>query len=803
MHSKKYGTISWLFFWMLSPVFLLAQTGTWKATIYPGGIVKLQWQHAAMQHTEAIGDAVIASPIGTGFVIKSNEELGVKQPPTVQKQFPAETFGKGPIISLNPRRLKVLYGDLNISFTHAYDSGAHRGLLIEMLPSDRWYGGGERSLPLQRNGQRIPLYNAAHYGYELNADELNFSVPFIFTTRGYGLLFSNPSKGFIDFGKTTPGILQAGFESGELNVFVIPGETPADIIKNYTALTGFQPLPPRWALGNFVSRFGYRSQAQAMDVISRMQKDSFPVDAIVIDIFWFGDSIKGTLGNLDWVNKTKWPSPHKMIADFRAQNINTVLVTEPFVLKGTKNFEASLPHLATYQNGRPYMLTQFYFGFGGLLDLFKPTAQQWFWKFYKKQTDLGVAGWWGDLGEPENHPADVFHNLKSFGVKRPMSANEVHNMYGHMWSKMLFENWRTTYPNKRLFFLNRAGFAGSQRYSIFPWTGDVSRTWNGFKAQLPNLQSMSMSGVPYIHSDAGGFSNVPENDQELYVRWLQMAGFTPVFRPHGTAFGDLEAGVNDLPSEPTFKEEPFKSMALEVVRQRYQLLPYLYTMAWQQATKSLPLIRPMLYAYPTDSVAANATSQYMFGDALLIAPVTEKGQRQQTVYVPEGTWYQWQGGSKLNSSGWQTLAAPLHQTPVLVKGGSLLPYWPEGSQAKSTADFKQNTSVTFRYFAGSSSQPQWFYDDDGNNPDALQQPHAHQLLKLEAKQDGKKHRITIKAVNWPKGTRRTFLLDPIGFGNTGYTVNVGGSNIIETYLPHRSFSFDFTGQEITIALEEL
>jgi Alpha-glucosidases, family 31 of glycosyl hydrolases len=98
------------------------------------------------------------------------------------------------------------------------------------------------------------------------------------------------------------------------------------------------------------------------------------------------------------------------------------------------------------------MLTKFYFGYGGLLDLFTPTARQWFWQFYKQQTDKGVAGWWGDLGEPENHPEDLYHNLQSFGINRKVSANEVHNIYGHMWSKMLYENWRKQYPEQRCFF---------------------------------------------------------------------------------------------------------------------------------------------------------------------------------------------------------------------------------------------------------------------------------------------------------------------------------------------------------------
>jgi oligosaccharide 4-alpha-D-glucosyltransferase len=761
-----------------------AQSGTYKATPFPENALKLQWQHPGMQRTEALGDALIAKASGAAVVVGNG-----------QRQIAAwQLRRKG-------KDVQVWKAAKLVCELQAWDSGHLRGWHIRMAPGEHWVGSGERSLPLLRNGQRVQLYNNPHYGYELDADELNYAVPFVMSTAGYGLLFDNPSKGYLDFGRQTPGVLEAAFESGELNVYIIAGSSLPTVLSQYSALTGRQPLPPRWALGNFVSRFGYRSQAQTEDVIKRMQADSFPIDAVVIDIFWFGDSIKGTLGNLDWVNRSKWPQPQDMMARFRQQHIHTVLVTEPFFLKNTRQFESSLPYLATDTAGKPYMLTKFYFGYGGLIDLFRPDAAQWFWQFYKKHTDSGVAGWWGDLGEPENHPADMLHNLRSKGVNRPVAANEVHNLYGHQWSKLLYENWTKTYPAKRLFFLNRAGFAGSQRYSILPWTGDVSRTWNGLKAQLPNLQSMSLSGVPYIHSDAGGFSNVPDNDQELYVRWLQMAAFTPVFRPHGTAFGDLEAGVNDLPSEPTFKDEPYKSIARHIIRQRYQLLPYLYSMAWQQSTRGLPLIRPMLYAFGTDSAAANATNQYMFGDALLVAPVTDEGARQQAVYVPAGQWYHWHSGAPLTGGGWQALEAPLERLPVLVKAGSLLPTWPDAATAANTAAYSMSTPLQIRYYAGTSQQPQWLYDDDGQHPQALQQKQAHQLLKMQAVQTGTVHRISISAANWPAGSSRSLRLLPIGLSGQRFTVSINGKTFQRSFAVGDEVAFSFSGAPLNIVLQ--
>src|ERR1044071_184191 len=207
-----------------------------------------------------------------------------------------------------------------------------------------------------------------------------------------------------------------------------------EILNNYTSITGRQPLPPRWALGNFVSRFGYRSEEQIRKTVDKMKQEKFPMDGLIIDLFWFGDDIKGTLGNLDWVNTQKWPNPAMMMQGLKTTNqLKTVLITEPYILQGTKTFNEAQPFLATDLAGKPYMLSDLYFGNGGLVDIFRKQSQDWIWKYYKKQILNGATGWWVDLGEPEKHPDIIMHNLKDYGSSRLMSADEVHNVYGHYW----------------------------------------------------------------------------------------------------------------------------------------------------------------------------------------------------------------------------------------------------------------------------------------------------------------------------------------------------------------------------------
>jgi len=332
-----------------------------------------------------------------------------------------------------------------------FDSGVCKGFRFQLKNNEKVFGTGERSLPLDRRGYKLDLYNTPHYGYGVNTDKLNYSVPLIISSDGYGIFFDNPSKSYLDIGKTNPGILEYGASSGALTYYVIPGKNVEEIISKFQLLVGTQPLPPRWAFGNLMSRFGYRSQEQLLSTVHKMQEQNFPIDAVILDLFWFGDSIKRTLGNLAWVNKKAWPQPETMIRNLKKEGINTVLITEPYILNTTPNYIPSKKFQAVDSVGNPYVLTNFYFGMGGLLDLSRKDAQDWFWSKYKIQMAKGVAGWWGDLGEPETHPENMYHNLKDLGFTRLFKANEIHNIYGHYWDKMLFEKYAKEYPEVRLF----------------------------------------------------------------------------------------------------------------------------------------------------------------------------------------------------------------------------------------------------------------------------------------------------------------------------------------------------------------
>ncbi len=603
----------------------------------------------------------------------------------------------------------VYHADTLLSEDKGYfQRSGNNGLQFKIAKNERYYGLGERAVD-HLKGNRFQLYNHPHYGYEMGAKNLNFSVPLLLSSRNYLLLFDNPQKGYADIGKTNKNILEFGAIGGVMKYWFIAGYDIPALYAQYGQLTGTQPLPPRWALGNLQSRMAYRTQYETDSIVSLMQSKDFPIDAIILDFYWFGDSIKGTMGRLSWY-KPNWPHPKQMIADFRKKGVKTVLITEPYIIDTLKNYRIgdSLGIFATDSLGKTYINHQFYFGNAALIDIFKPVAQRWFWQQYQKQIKIGVAGWWGDLGEPESHPSDQYHINGS--------ADAVHNLYAHYWNKMLFDNYRKYYPDTRLFNLNRAGYAGSQRFSIYPWTGDVLRSWGGLQAQLPLMINMSLSGFPFIHADAGGFAQGKKND-ELYTRWLQFACFSPILRPHSS----------HIPSEPVFFNDTTQRIVRKYMKLRYSLLPYLYTAAWRAHTYGSPIIQPLFYQYPNDEIARKITDEYFWGNDILVAPVLKAGQKTRKVYLPQGSWYNWWNNTKYEGNQWIEMRVTLENIPVFVRAGAFIPM----VKPVNSTDNYSSQKLTLRYFPVSSGKTteNLMYEDDGKTFGAYEKG-KYELLRF-------------------------------------------------------------------------
>jgi len=586
--------------------------------------------------------------------------------------------------------------------------------------NEKLYGGGQRVLGMDRRGHSMPLYNKAHYGYTTSSNQMYFGLSAVMSSKNYSVLFDNTASGELDIGKTNSDELLFKAQGGRASYIMVLGENLKDTVTNTVAVTGKQPLPPRWLLGNFASRFGYKSQNEVMDVIDAFNTQDIPVDAVVLDLYWFGKDIKGHMGNLSWDTAT-FPEPEKMISELRAQDVKTVLITEPFILTTSKQWESAVANnaLAQNDNGAPYTF-DFYFGNTGLVDVFSEAGQDWFWQYYEKLAAQGVAGWWGDLGEPEVHPDDIQHMWQSTKV----SGAEVHNAYGHQWAKTVYNNLTELQPDTRPFVLMRSGFLGSQRYGMVPWTGDVSRSWGGLKPQVELALQMSVFGMAYTHSDLGGFAGGETFDPELYTRWLQFGTFSPVFRPHAQ---------DNIAPEPIFHADPVKSIARKFIQLRYDMLPYNYSLAFENALYGTPLMRPLAMAYGESDWFENADS-YLWGDGLLVSPVTSANQTVWPTKLPEGVWFDFFSDTKYQ--GGQTVNYPLSQDnfPVWVKAGSFMPM-ADGLSRTEQFDARK---IEMHYWHDNSvnSSSYTYYEDDGKNPASVKKG-LYTKLQLSASLDEK------------------------------------------------------------------
>lgn len=598
------------------------------------------------------------------------------------------------------------------------------GMRFRLQPGEALYGTGSRALPLDRRGYRLDLYNQAHYGSQNGEPNLNITLPVVLSSRGYLLLFDHHTAGYLDLGKTDKNVLEYGGEGlNSLCYYVVTGKNQAEILDRYTALTGRQPLPPRWALGLIQSRFGYKTEQEMYNVASRMRREGFPLDALVLDLFWFGGTKQQ--GDLDWY-RPNFPDPVGMMARLKKDGVNTILISEPYVMRTSRNDSTVRTQglIGTNSQGKPFTVGSFWAGPASIVDVFKPSARAWLWSYYKKLHDQGAAGWWSDLGEPENHPEAMQH---AWG-----STRQVHNAYGQEWAGIFTENYAKEYPNERLFNLARSGWAGMQRNSVFPWSGDINRSWSGLQAQVPGMLGMGQAGVGYMHSDAGGFCVGPV-DPELYTRWLQMASLCPIMRPHGEG----------VPPEPYWFPNPYKSAVRDAAHLRYELHPYLYTLAWENTTKGTPLARTMDYdrAYRSEETASGVGSsvlgvgslektapaltpniqlpndQYLLGPNLLVAPILQPSQRRRNVELPAGSWIDFYTNQTYRGAQTVGIPAPLARTPLLVKAGSFVPMTP---YQPSTALYRPDTLLV-RYYPDPRVGESEFtmYEDDGHSAQAL------------------------------------------------------------------------------------
>jgi len=611
--------------------------------------------------------------------------------------------------------------------------GAEQTIELFTTAAGSYYGAGERGHKLNLRGDTLVMYNRQNYGYtkgDPRIDQMNITMPLFISTDGFAIVFDDFAAAKMHLGADSRITYSTESPDAVSYYYVNGGKEISDVVEQLSALTGRQPLPPLWALGYITSKYGYHNEKETLGAIDSLKTRGYPVDGIVLDLYWYGK--EQDMGRLAWERK-QWPNPKKMLSKLKDRNINLIAISQPYVLRNGKAIDnygllSSQGMLVADSTGLNPQEVTIWVGEGGMFDVSNPKTQAWLKDKYRSLTEMGVTGWWGDLGEPEVHPETGLH-------ANGLPARLYHNKYGNDWSKIVADMFAEQYPDKRFVSMMRGGTTGLQRYSVFPWSTDVSRSWEGMQPQVTIMLNSGLSGLGYMGHDVGGFAVDKDNpeDPELYVRWLQLGLFSPMLRTH--------AQYN---AEP-YHYEQYSDIILPLIKERYRWLPYNYTLAYENAMYGYPLVRPLNFREAGTAAYDDIDDEYLWGSEVLVAPVMQKGATSRNVTFPQGTWVDYSEPTR-KYAGNTTIEydAPLDKLPLFVRAGAFIPQ--ADYEMGSTADYDPaRFTVNYYPVAGVDSEYS-LYDDDRMSASSLAN-NQYRLINFKghASPDGKKIAIDISS----------------------------------------------------------
>ncbi len=566
-----------------------------------------------------------------------------------------------------------------------------------------FYGAGERGHKLNLVGDTLVMYNRQNYGYtgsDPRISQMNITMPLVLTPSGCGLIFDDYAAAKLILSDP---IIYLSESNAPISYYFINSDgSLSDLVTNMTALTGHQELPPLWSLGYITSKYGYKDEEDALSTVDRLKEMNYPLDGIVFDLYWYGK--EEDMGRLAWDPK-QWPDPQWTMDYLKQKGVKAVTITQPYILRngrGLDNYNelASKGMMVKDANTGKPLEVKIWVGEGGMFDVSNPDTRHWMTDRMDSLMNYGVTGWWGDLGEPEVHPENGIH-------ANGLTTRQYHNQYGNDWSEIVYNLFKERYPDRRLLSMMRGGTTGLQRYNVFPWSTDVSRSWGGLEPQIRIMLNSGLSGLGYMSHDVGGFA-IDESapyDPELYVRWLQLGLFSPMLRTHA-----------QQTAEP-FHYPDHQDIIKPIIVERYRWLPYNYTLAYENATKGWPFVRPLeFHAEKPSTKYDNIYDQYLWGRDVMIAPVLTKGTSERTIVFPEGsTWVDVNNPTKKYKGGTSTTyPTPLNILPVFVRAGSFIPK--AAYPMRSTDNYRLNNYRIEYYPLKGLSSEGYMWEDDTKLP---------------------------------------------------------------------------------------
>lgn len=554
-------------------------------------------------------------------------------------------------LRVDARQLKPLYGGTDFELTARF----------EAFDDEMIFGMGQyQEKHMNKKGATLEL---AHRNSQA-------SVPFYVSSRGYGFFWNNPAIGTATFG--TNKTEWYAKSTKKLDYFITAGDTPAEIEAQYSLATGRTPMMPEYGLGYWQCKLRYRNQDELLAVAREHKRRGLPMDAIVVDFFHWTMQGDFQFEPLDW------PDPEAMVKELKELGIETVVSVWPTIDERSKNFGkmADMGYLVNADRGNQNHMT--WMGNTVFYDATHPGAQRYVWdccreNYYK----LGIRVFWLDEAEPEYGPYD-FDNYRYYAGP----ALQCSNVYPLGYAKGFYDGLKQE-GETEIMSLVRCAWAGSQKYGVLTWSGDIYSSFRSMREQLQAGLSMGMAGIPWWTSDIGGFLGGDIKDpafRELLVRWFAWGAFCPVFRMHGERSPwhereqEFRNGVRQLTSGQDNEVWSFGEDNYEILKKylfiRENLRPYVRQCMKDASETGAPVMRPLFYDFPEDKASWQVEDSYMFGPDLLVSPVMEAGAVTREIYLPAGavwtdayTGEVYEGGQKV------TVPAPLDIIPVMIRDG--------------------------------------------------------------------------------------------------------------------------------------
>lgn len=586
----------------------------------------------------------------------------------------------------------------------------HTRLFLEWQEQEALYGLGQNEEGITNlRGQTVYVHQANR----------KIAVPMLVSSLGYGILMDTYSP--MIFQDTAFGSYLYTEADEEMDYYFMNGGSMEEVIREYRQLTGKASLLPKWAYGYIQSQERYETADEILRVAQEYRRREIGLDGIVLDWCSWEDNLWGQ----KTFDRARFENPTQMIEKLHELNVHFMISIWPNMDEKSDNYKEFreqgllLPGSSIYN-----ALTE--------------QGRKLYWRQLEEGLFChGVDAWWCDNSEPFtpewNHvnqvePSRMYEEYcNTAAMHLPASLGNAYALYH---AQAVYEGQRATGEEKRVVNLTRSGYTGQQRYGTILWSGDIAASWDTLRRQIAAGLSFCASGLPYWTVDIGAFfvkegglwywkgdyedTTKDMGYRELFVRWYQWACFLPVFRGHGT---DCHRELWQFGEEG----EPFYEALVQTNRLRYELMPYIYSLAGMVWLKDASMIKLLAFDFPEDSTAREIKDQYLFGSSLMVCPVTqpmyyakasrvlEEAPKLRTVYLPEGTgWYDYWSHDYYEGGQWIDIEAPLERIPLFVKEGSVIP---RTVPAQSTAEMTEMLMLDI--YAGADGEFV-LYEDGGD-----------------------------------------------------------------------------------------